>query len=60
VCDLRGREIAVLTQADLPAGEHTAVWQGQDASGRPLPSGTYLAVLRTAGGVSATKLVLAK
>lgn len=60
ICDLRGREVAVLHDGALIAGEHTASWQGHDARGRALPSGLYLAVLRTDAGVSTRKLVLAK
>lgn len=60
VCDLRGREVAVLHDGALAAGEHTAAWYGRDKAGRALPSGMYLAVLRTPDGVSTQKLVLAK
>jgi hypothetical protein len=60
VCDVRGREVAVLDDGSMAAGEHTATWHGHDAQGRGLPSGLYLAVLRTDAGVSTQKLVLAK
>ncbi len=60
VCDVRGREVAVLHDGSLVAGEHSAVWHGQDSHGRALPSGLYLAVLRTEAGVTTQKLTLAK
>ena len=60
VCDVRGREVAVLNEGAMEAGEHTATWHGRDTQGRGLPSGLYLAVLRTGSGVSTQKLVLAK
>lgn len=42
------------------AGRYTAVWDGRDRQGRPLPSGVYFAVLETAAGTQRSKLVLIK
>lgn len=53
VFDLRGRQVCVLAQGPWAAGEHEATWNGRDAAGRILASGTYLLRLQ-AGPESAT------
>ncbi len=60
VYDLAGRLVRRLENGDLPAGDHVRVWEGDDAGGRPLPSGTYVARLVTAVGVETRKLVLVR
>lgn len=54
VHDVRGRRVRTLVDGSLPDGPRTAVWNGRDDSGRPLPSGTYLYHL-TADGVTVTQ-----
>jgi hypothetical protein len=58
--DARGREVARLVDADLPAGAHDVVWDGCDAQGRTLPSGVYFARLASAGRLAMTKVTLAR
>lgn len=48
VFDAMGREVAVLVESSLPAGEHDVMWDGQDRDGQPVASGVYHARL-TAG-----------
>ncbi len=67
VYDLLGREVATLVNEHQPAAYHSVVWDGRDRSGRPLPSGVYIARLHatpTAGGagdfVAGIKMVLLK
>lgn len=60
VHDLQGRRIAELASGAHAAGEHRAIWTGSDATGRPAPSGVYVAVLRSEQVTSSWKLVLAK
>lgn len=60
VHDIRGRLVRVLVDGQLPAGNHQLDWDGLDASGRPVPSGTYLARLVTTGGEQTHKLMLAR
>jgi hypothetical protein len=45
VFDLTGRPVAQLFAGDLPAGSHTFGWNGLDARGQAVPSGTYLVKL---------------
>jgi len=61
VVDLAGRHVRTLADGALAAGMTTLTWDGRDGAGRSVPSGTYLAVARGAGGaVSTQKLVLAR
>jgi hypothetical protein len=53
VYDIAGRLIRTLVDADLPAGNHEAIWDGRDGAGRGVASGSYLARLE-AGGVVET------
>ena len=50
---LDGRRVSRVLAAVLPAGRHTARWDGRDHTGRPVASGTYLSRLE-AGPWSAT------
>ncbi len=67
VYDLLGREVRVLVNEHQPAAYYSVVWDGRDRSGRPLPSGVYIARLHatpTAGVagdfVAGIKMVLLK
>ncbi|MBD3219667.1 T9SS type A sorting domain-containing protein [bacterium] len=60
VYDARGRHVTSLVDGPVAAGTHTVRWQGTDAGGRALPSGVYLAVLRSGETASTRKLVLAR
>ena len=46
VHDVRGRLVRSLLDAERPAGEAEATWDGLDDRGRPAPSGAYEARLR--------------
>jgi flagellar basal-body rod modification protein FlgD len=41
VYDAQGRLVQTLTKGAMGTGNQTAVWDGADQSGQPLPSGTY-------------------
>ncbi len=60
VHDLRGRLVRVLLDGPLPAGEHELTWDGRDEAGRAVPSGTYVACLRSDRGRASCKLTLAR
>jgi hypothetical protein len=58
IISVTGRRLHSLVDAVRPAGEHRISWDGTDASGRHLASGSYIAVLRTSGETRTLKLVL--
>lgn len=60
VFDPAGRLVHRLVDVDLPAGRHAATWDGRDASGRAVASGTYLLRLEANGGIRTGRLVLVK
>jgi len=61
VHDLRGRLVRALLAGDRPAGRHGARWDGLSDAGQRVPSGLYVARLRTAQGeVDLLKLTLVK
>ena len=49
VYDIAGRKVRSLLDAKLGVGVHSVIWNGQDDAGRGLPSGTYVARLRSGG-----------
>jgi len=58
--DLYGRNIVRLLDRMYSAGPSEVPWDGRDAEGRMVSSGTYLVKMQTAGGILAHKLVLLK
>lgn len=58
VYDTRGRRVRRLMDQDLAAGQHDASWNGRDDHGRSLPSGTYLALVRSGGVLETRKMAL--
>jgi hypothetical protein len=56
-----GQVVRTLVDTDgLPAGPHTAVWDGRDADGHAVSSGVYFARLSAGGHTRATKMALLK
>jgi hypothetical protein len=58
VFDVAGREVTVLSQGRVEAGERNLTWDGRDASGRPVPAGTYFVRVDAAGTSASSKLVV--
>jgi len=58
VADLRGRIVAVLASATYGPGTHRLTWNGQDAAGRAVASGTYYVRLQTTEGVQSRPMTL--
>ena len=55
---MSGQRVAVLHQGPQQAGYHRLHWDGRDATGYPVASGTYLYRLMTSEDVLTRKLVL--
>lgn len=60
VFDLRGRLIRVLAEGDYAAGVHRVSWNGLDAMGQSVASGTYFYELRTSERLLIRKMGLLK
>ncbi|MBU1073653.1 T9SS type A sorting domain-containing protein, partial [bacterium] len=60
VYDMRGHRVRTLHDGDMPAGTHTAIWDGRDASGRGLPSGGYVFRLTAGGDSQVVKALLVR
>lgn len=60
VFDLRGRWVHTLAEGEFEAGIHRIQWDGTDATGRSVASGTYVYELRTADRVLVRKMGLLK
>jgi hypothetical protein len=57
VCDVLGRTVRAIVDADLPAGQHEARWDGMDDSGRGVATGVYFCRLQ-AGSFRALQRML--
>ncbi|MFI5372875.1 MAG: PA domain-containing protein, partial [Candidatus Eisenbacteria bacterium] len=57
VFDVGGRVVRHITDAWMPAGSHTMVWDGGTDGGEPAPAGVYLARLKGPDGPWTGRLV---
>lgn len=55
-----GKRVAVLANRTFAAGEHSLIWNGRNAAGRPMPSGTYFVRLGVASEMQSQKLMLVR
>jgi hypothetical protein len=53
-----GRQVCTLLDKIQGAGHHTLTWDGRDASGRRMPSGTYFYEIKVESGRSSKKMIL--
>ena len=55
-----GQKVRTLVNAELPAGKHTAVWDGRDDDGLTISSGLYFSRLVTERYSGTAKMLLMK
>jgi hypothetical protein len=60
IYDARGMEVVRLVDELLDAGAHTVDWDGRDAFGASMPSGTYFCRLTASWGTQTAKLQLVR
>jgi len=60
VYDLAGARVATLLQEQVPAGIRDVTWDGRDARGMPVASGTYVFRLECGGHAASRTAVLVK
>ncbi len=58
IFDTGGRHVRTLIEGNLPAGQHRATWDRQDAAGRCVDSGIFYLRLRAAGQSANRPLVI--
>lgn len=58
VYNMLGQEVTTLQRGVLPAGEHSLVWNGTDASGNRVASGVYFYGIQSAESSSYRKMIL--
>jgi hypothetical protein len=58
IFDLQGRQVVALADATFEAGRHEVAWNGRDARGRSVASGTYLVRLQVNEVVEAERLIV--
>jgi flagellar hook assembly protein FlgD len=58
VYDALGREVAVLAEGFMQAGNHEVRWNGRDKYGHPVSSGVYLYRLVACGKSETRKMTL--
>jgi hypothetical protein len=57
IYDVVGRLLRTVVDDELPAGDHTATWDGRDAQGHRVTGGTYFVRLEAGGEVRTGKVV---
>jgi len=60
VFDVAGRRVATVLDRELPAGIHTAVWDGRDAGGNEVSAGIYFYRLEAGLNEGLRKMILIK
>jgi subtilisin family serine protease len=60
VYDVLGKVVKTLVQETMPAGRHTAIWNGEDESGQTVASGVYVCRFEASGKMAMCKIVLLK
>lgn len=60
VFNVKGQKVKSLCAADLTAGQHSFVWNGDNQAGSPVSSGIYFYRLTTPEGVLSNKMILMK
>ena len=60
VYDVNGRHVVDLASRVFTAGDHSLVWQGKDAQGLSVASGTYLLKMETEKQLLTSKMMLVR
>ena len=60
IYNLRGELVTTLIDSDLQAGPHSMQWNGKDASGKSVASGSYLVRLVAPDKVTSRQITLVK
>jgi hypothetical protein len=60
IIDILGRKVAIIADAEFPAGSHSVIWDGRDSAGNAVASGIYFYKMSAGGYISTRKMILLK
>jgi len=60
IYNLKGQLVKLLINEVKETGDHTAIWNGKDDSGKPISSGIYFYKLKSANYTSTKKMIMIK
>jgi len=60
IYNIKGQRVKTLVNTPFGVGSHKVVWNGEDATGRPVSSGVYFYRMTTDGYVAVKKMLLMK
>jgi hypothetical protein len=60
IFDVTGRLVRTLADGNDAAGEHSVTWNGQDDTGRDMPSGVYITEITSSSGTATGRVVLTR
>ena len=60
IYDVMGREVITLSDGQLPAGYHTALWKSENNAGNPVASGVYFYRIQAGDFSSVKKMTLVR
>ena len=58
IYNIKGQKVKTLISDQLPAGEHSIIWDGSDSNGKRVSSGIYFYKLKTANFEKTRKMIL--
>lgn len=58
IYDARGSLVATVDRRHFPSGEHTVLWNGSDANGSTISSGTYICRIDHGAHIASTPLII--
>ena len=60
IFNIKGQKVKTLVNEILPAGEHSAIWNGRDSNGNRVGSGIYFYKLKAGDFQKVKKMILIK
>ncbi|MCD4796332.1 MAG: T9SS type A sorting domain-containing protein [Candidatus Cloacimonetes bacterium] len=60
IYNMKGQKVKQLVNEQLPAGQHSVVWNGMDDSGKSVSSGIYFYKMKSGNYTSTKKMILLK
>jgi flagellar hook assembly protein FlgD len=60
IYDVTGRQVVELANETFGLGEHAVMWNGKDAGGRDVSSGTYMIYMESEDAIRSDKMTLVR